>query len=123
MDPEQLVCAVCGDSFIYAPAEQRFYLTHNMPAPDSCPACRVRRRTERNADLISAHTSDDFGLSGTVLGVARLHGSGNTYNGNGGRQTYPAACASCGAQTRVPFIPRGDRPVFCRECFQARRGR
>ncbi|MDQ3541349.1 MAG: hypothetical protein M3440_11720 [Chloroflexota bacterium] len=23
----------------------------------------------------------------------------------------------------VPFVPRGDRPVYCRECFNARKGR
>jgi len=22
----------------------------------------------------------------------------------------------------VPFEPRGDRPVFCRDCYQARKG-
>lgn len=125
MDPEHLTCAECGDTFIYSPAERRFHIEHNMPTPALCPACRVRRRNERNADLIASHTADDFGVAtGAVLGVARLHGSRNGYGGNGeGRQTYPATCASCGAQTRVPFIPRGDRPVYCRDCFQARRGR
>ncbi|HET8843927.1 MAG TPA: CxxC-x17-CxxC domain-containing protein, partial [Ktedonobacteraceae bacterium] len=28
-------------------------------------------------------------------------------------------CASCGAETTVPFQPREDRPVYCRECYQA----
>ena len=26
---------------------------------------------------------------------------------------HPAACALCGDMIEVPFIPRGDRPVFC----------
>jgi CxxC-x17-CxxC domain-containing protein len=123
MDPLEQICADCGETFLVVPAEQQFYREHNMTPPALCPSCGARRRTERNADLISAHTSDDFGLAATVLGTARLHGAGNGYGGTGGRQTYPATCASCGAQTRVPFIPRGDRPVFCRDCYQARRGR
>jgi len=37
--------------------------------------------------------------------------------GYGSRQMYPAVCADCGQQTEVPFQPRGDRPVYCRDCF------
>lgn len=41
---------------------------------------------------------------------------------NGGnRQMFPAVCAQCGKETTVPFEPSGDRPVYCRECFQAKR--
>lgn len=36
---------------------------------------------------------------------------------NGGRQLYDAVCAECGQPTQVPFKPREDRPVYCRECF------
>jgi len=39
----------------------------------------------------------------------------------GERQMYDAVCADCGAECQVPFKPSGDRPVYCRECFQARR--
>lgn len=55
------------------------------------------------------------------------------YGGGGGRggfgdrprapkQMYPAVCAECGKQTEVPFKPAGDRPVYCRDCFRARKG-
>ena len=30
-------------------------------------------------------------------------------------------CAECGKETEVPFAPSGDRPVYCRDCFEARR--
>ena len=33
------------------------------------------------------------------------------------RETYTATCASCGAEAKVPFKPRDDRPVYCSECF------
>jgi CxxC-x17-CxxC domain-containing protein len=35
---------------------------------------------------------------------------------------YPATCSNCGKPTEVPFLPRNDKPVYCRECFQERRG-
>jgi len=30
-------------------------------------------------------------------------------------------CSECGAETEVPFVPKGDRPVLCRACFDAKR--
>jgi CxxC-x17-CxxC domain-containing protein len=41
----------------------------------------------------------------------------------GDSKMYNATCDQCGGQARVPFIPRGDRPVYCRDCFNARKGR
>ena len=35
----------------------------------------------------------------------------------GWRETFKAVCASCGKECEVPFRPRGDRPVYCSECF------
>ena len=32
-----------------------------------------------------------------------------------------AVCSGCQRETTVPFKPTQGRPVFCRECFQARR--
>lgn len=33
------------------------------------------------------------------------------------REMFIATCASCGAEAKVPFKPREDRPVYCSECF------
>jgi len=33
-------------------------------------------------------------------------------------QMYPAVCAACGKGTEVPFQPREDRPVYCRDCYR-----
>lgn len=35
------------------------------------------------------------------------------------RAGYDAICANCGGITKVPFPPIGDRPVYCKECFEA----
>lgn len=33
------------------------------------------------------------------------------------REMFTATCASCGADAKVPFRPREDRPVYCSDCF------
>jgi CxxC-x17-CxxC domain-containing protein len=38
--------------------------------------------------------------------------------GNGPRQMYPTTCAECGKETEVPFQPRGDKPVYCSDCYR-----
>lgn len=35
----------------------------------------------------------------------------------GPRQEFDATCAKCGKACKVPFEPKADRPVYCRECF------
>ncbi len=42
-------------------------------------------------------------------------------NNGGTRQMYDVICDGCGKPTQVPFQPRGDKPVYCRECFEANR--
>jgi CxxC-x17-CxxC domain-containing protein len=48
-------------------------------------------------------------------------------NGNGERresaprQMHEITCAACGRVNRVSFLPRDDRPVYCKACFQAMR--
>ena len=32
-------------------------------------------------------------------------------------QRFRAICDLCGRECEVPFEPRGDRPVYCRDCF------
>ena len=37
------------------------------------------------------------------------------------REMYEVVCAQCGRTTQVPFQPTEGRPVYCRDCFEARR--
>lgn len=41
---------------------------------------------------------------------------------NANRQMYTVTCGKCGKPAQVPFQPRGDKPVYCSECFRAMRG-
>ncbi|HCG90606.1 MAG TPA: RNA helicase [Dehalococcoidia bacterium] len=35
------------------------------------------------------------------------------------REMIDVQCAQCGKDAQVPFKPRGDRPVFCNNCFRS----
>jgi CxxC-x17-CxxC domain-containing protein len=35
---------------------------------------------------------------------------------------FVTTCASCNGEARVPFQPRGDKPVYCSDCFETQRG-
>ena len=48
------------------------------------------------------------------------------YSAGGGydrpqRQMFAAVCSQCGKETQVPFQPRGDKPVYCSDCFAQQR--
>ncbi|HLD57392.1 MAG TPA: CxxC-x17-CxxC domain-containing protein [archaeon] len=58
-------------------------------------------------------------------GGFRGGGGGGGFGGRrsfgGPREMHDAVCSDCGQQTQVPFKPSGDRPVYCRDCFQKHR--
>ncbi len=39
----------------------------------------------------------------------------------GPREMHKAICADCKKECEVPFKPREDRPVYCKECFAKRK--
>ena len=41
--------------------------------------------------------------------------------GSGPREMHKAICAECKKDCEVPFKPREDRPVYCKECFSKRK--
>ena len=90
-----LTCKECGEEFIWTEGEQRFYASKGLVnQPARCWTCRSNRRQALNGDGASA----DANLSRQ-------------------RVAYPVVCAQCGRTTTVPFVPRGDRPVYCSTCF------
>jgi CxxC-x17-CxxC domain-containing protein len=44
-----------------------------------------------------------------------------SFGGRNPKQMHPATCARCNEMTEVPFVPRGDRPVYCSDCFSTMR--
>lgn len=39
------------------------------------------------------------------------------------REMFKAVCADCGKDCEVPFKPREDRPVYCKDCFSKRKAK
>ncbi len=97
MEDKVLKCRDCGVDFEFTAREQEFYAEKGFQnEPGRCPTCRSARKQRGN------------------------FGGGNSQGGE--RQMHPAVCAECGCETQVPFAPRSDRPVYCRDCFQKTRG-
>lgn len=39
----------------------------------------------------------------------------------GPREMHKAVCSECKKECEVPFKPREDRPVYCKDCFEKKR--
>ena len=132
MSDRTLTCRDCGQAFEFTTGEQAFYQERGFSEPQRCPTCRQARKAQRQASGGDSggygggggYSSSSYGDSG-----GGGYGGGGGYSGGGGgggyssgpRQMYPAVCSNCGKDTEVPFQPRGDKPVYCRDCFQARK--
>ena len=89
---KSIQCSDCGVSFAFSVAEQELFQSRGFTnEPRRCLPCRQSRRTERPG-------TGSYGAP---------------------RQMFPAVCAECGRDTEVPFEPRGDRPVYCSDCYRS----
>ena len=82
-----LVCRDCGQEFNFTAGEQEFYASRGLQ--NEPKRCPQCRASRRAAR----------GDSGAP------------------RQEYKAICATCGVETTVPFEPKQERPVYCKECY------
>jgi len=90
-EDKSLQCSDCGATFTFSAGEQEFFQSKGYTnEPKRCSTCRQTRKSER-------------------------YGNGNN---SASRQMFPATCAECGKNTMVPFEPRGDKPVYCSDCYR-----
>ncbi len=90
---KSLTCSECGCTFTFSAQDQEFFKTKGYQnEPKRCPSCRQARRTTRTG--------------------------GNSSFSSGPRQMFTATCAECGKEAQVPFEPRGDKPVYCSDCYR-----
>ena len=97
---EMLTCIDCGRSFAFTAGEQQFFAQKGFTnKPNRCPDCRSARKASRGEG-----------------------GGGRGFGGGGGqrREMFQATCSQCGGVAEVPFQPRGDKPVYCKNCFTPR---
>lgn len=108
LNDQTLTCRDCNQAFTFTVGEQEFYASRGLTnAPSRCPECRSARK----------QSGQGHGHSSSFRS-----GGGGGFRERESRQMYSATCASCGNETQVPFQPRGDRPVYCSDCYQAQRG-
>ena len=91
-EDKTITCTDCGQDFVFSAEEQELFQTRGYTnEPKRCLDCRAARKRNSGG-------SGGFGQR---------------------REMFPAICAQCGKETEVPFQPRGDRPVYCSDCFRA----
>ncbi|MGH9197016.1 MAG: zinc-ribbon domain containing protein [Acidimicrobiia bacterium] len=87
-----LSCVDCGAEFTWTAGEQLFFADKNFKnEPKRCKACKTKR----------ANRSAGPALRERI-------------------ETH-TTCSACGKETTVPFKPTQGRPVYCKDCFQARK--
>jgi CxxC-x17-CxxC domain-containing protein len=111
----QLTCAECGQPFTDTAADQAYRDERGYTnAPKRCPECRAARRAGGSGG------GGGGGGGGSYGGSSYCGGGGGGYGGS--RQMFDVICAACGKETQVPFQPRGDRPVYCSDCYSKQGG-
>ena len=90
-EDKTLVCRDCGKEFVFTASEQQFFADKGFQNDPT--RCHECRVARRNRE--NPNRAE--------------------------RQMYEVICDGCGCTNQVPFQPRGDRPVYCRECFEAQR--
>jgi CxxC-x17-CxxC domain-containing protein len=106
---KNITCVECGQAFVFSASEQETYQQRGFTnEPKRCQPCRSARKAEGGG-----------GRGGFGGGGGGRGGFGGGGGGSGER--FSAVCAECGKEASLPFKPRGDRPVYCNDCFRSRR--
>ncbi len=120
-EDKTLECRDCNQEFVWTAGEQEFYVQRGLTnQPGRCPDCRRARKAQQGSGGGGSY-------AGGGGGGGYSSGGGGGYGNDGGgydrpqRQMYPAVCGNCGKETQVPFQPRGDKPVYCSDCFAQQR--
>jgi CxxC-x17-CxxC domain-containing protein len=62
------------------------------------------------------------GFSGGRGGFGGSRGGfGGGRDSRGPVEMFPAVCAECGKNCKVPFRPSNDKPIYCNDCFGSKR--
>ena len=94
---KSIQCSDCGTTFIFSTEDQEFFQSKGYTNdPKRCPECRQARKSKRYGN----------GYGNVSYGYAPA------------RERFPTTCSECGRSTEVPFQPRGDKPVYCSDCYR-----
>ena len=111
-----LTCRDCSQAFTFTAGEQEYHATKGFQNdPSRCQECRAARKAARGES--GGYSSGGYSSGGYSSGGYSSGGYDRQE-----RQMYSATCSDCGNEARVPFQPRGDKPVYCSDCFSRQRG-
>ena len=88
---KQLICILCGAEFCMDEQERQMYSAMGYENPPK--RCKACRGARRA--LESAVKPEKI--------------------------MYSAICDACGKETLLPFKPNGDKPVYCKACYDIRK--
>ena len=101
---KSIQCSDCRTTFTFSAEEQEQFASRGYTnEPKRCPKCREERKSQRFTNGGNSRTGGGYG--------------NRSYN-SAPRQMFAVVCATCGKDTEVPFEPRGDRPVYCSDCYR-----
>lgn len=131
---KSLKCLDCNQDFTYTAAEQELHKSLGYQnEPKRCNACREAKRNRKGG----GERPRAGGGGGGGGGAPRPEGGGRPQGGGRrgedpraadsrgaepiNREYFLTICTECGKEAQLPFKPRGDRPVYCSDCFGKRR--
>jgi CxxC-x17-CxxC domain-containing protein len=107
-----LNCRDCGQSFVFTTGEQEFFASRGFTnEPTRCRDCRQARKASGGYGAGGGYSTGGYGTGGG-------YGDGERRQ----REMFAVTCSACGNEAQVPFQPRGDKPVYCSDCFAQQRG-
>lgn len=124
-----LKCIECGQDFTYTVAEQELHQSLGYQnEPKRCTPCREAKRQRKGPAAGGGVGERPRSGNGGGGGGERPRGGGGPPRREGGgggggqqREYFLAICGECGKEAQLPFKPRGDRPVYCSDCFGQQR--
>ncbi len=101
---KSIQCSDCSTTFTFGAEEQEQFASRGYTnEPKRCPTCREARKARQYGNGGNSSSSGS---------------SGNRSYSSAPRQMFSVKCSTCGKDAQVPFEPRGDRPVYCSDCYR-----
>ena len=88
LEDRTLQCVDCGAEFTFSADEQELFQTRGYQNEPKRCVSCRQAKRARNGNLTPS------------------------------RQMFTTTCSECGKTAEVPFEPRGDRPVYCSDCYR-----
>ena len=107
LDVRTLKCVDCGAEFEFSERDAIFYQEKGWEPPRRCKTCRLKKHPETKIRRKPKEgEKEEEAAQGDAAAPA---------------MKYKINCASCGAESSVPFKPDPTRPAYCRTCLNKQR--